>query len=173
MQKITTFSTLLLVVFFSTTYAQLPYYTGFDNTAQQAGWAEYKKGVTTSADWSYSSFTSYSTPNCLYKNYTPGVTGVTDDWFVSPAFTIPTGGKMDSIRYAFSGFSVPGAGDTIALYLLNGSQNPSLASSKTLLFDFRNTEYVTDNTYRIKSNINLSASSGQSYFAIRYRNAVT
>lgn len=149
----------------------LPYYSGFDNTSQQTGWTEYKKAATTFSHWGYASFSAYSAPNCIVHDYSPstGIT-LTDNWFVSPVFSINNGGKLDSIRYKFSGFSQPVAGDTVAIYLLNGSQDPSLATSKQLLFDFRNTEYITDNTYRVKTNINLPALSGSSYIAIRYRN---
>jgi len=150
----------------------LPYSTGFDNTPQQNGWTEYKKAATTFSHWNFSSANAFSTPNCISHDYSPstGIT-LTDNWFVSPSFSIVNGGSLDSIRYMFSGFSVPGNNDTVAIYLLNGSQDPSLATSKTLLFDFRGTDYNADNTYRIQTNINLPSSPGLSYFAIRYRNS--
>jgi hypothetical protein len=164
----------LITLFNNALQAQvtLPYYTGFDNASQQNGWAEYKKAATTFSHWGYASVSAYSAPNCISHDYSPstGIT-LTDNWYVSPSFMIPSGGKLDSIRYMFSGFSTPVTDDTIAIYLLNGSQDPALATSKTLLFDFRNADYVTDNTYRIKTNIMLSASGGASYFAVRYRNS--
>lgn len=149
----------------------LPYYSGFDNANQQNGWVEFKTASTQYSHWLYGSQDAYSAPNCLSHSYSPS-TGIklTDNWFVSPGFAIPNGGKLDSIRYSFSGFSQPEIGDTIAIYLLNGSGNPSAATNKTLLFDFRGSEYIIDNTYRMKSNIILPQSEGLSYFAIRYRN---
>lgn len=149
----------------------LPYYSGFDNVAEKTGWVEFKKAATTFSHWSYAGFGAYSPTVCLSHDYSPstGIT-LTDNWYVSPAFNIPNGGKLDSIRHKFSGFSQPQAGDTIALYLLNGSQDPSLATSQKLLFDFRNSEYITDNKYRAKTNIQLLPSNGLSYLAIRYRN---
>lgn len=148
----------------------LPYYSGFDNATQKAGWTEYKKGATTFSHWGNSGG-GYSAPNGISHDYSPstGIT-LTDNWYVSPAFSITNGGRLDSIRYKFYGMSVPAADDTIAIYLLNGSQNPSLASSKTLLVDFRNTDFINDYVYKIKTNINLTASNGLSYIAIRYRN---
>lgn len=150
----------------------LPYITGFDNANQQNGWQEYKTAATQFSHWGAASNNAFSAPNCMNHGYSPssGIT-LTDNWFVSPSFSIPNGGQLDSVRYMFSGFSVPQAGDTIALYLLTGSQDPRQATSKTLLFDFRGTEYIADFTYRIKSNIPLPASSGSSYLAIRYCNA--
>lgn len=149
----------------------LPYATGFDDTNQKNGWTEYKKAATQFSHWTYASNNAHSAPNCVGHDYSPstGIT-LTDNWFVSPGFNIAGGGKLDSVWYAFSGFSVPAAGDTIALYLLNGSQDPAAATSKTLLFDFRDSLYQTDNTYRARTNITLPASSGMSYIAIRYRN---
>jgi hypothetical protein len=148
----------------------LPYITGFDNSAQQNGWTEYKKADTTFSHWSFGGG-GYSLPNCVAHDYSPatGIT-LTDNWFVSPGFSITSGGKLDSIRYKFSGFSTPGAGDTIALYLLNHSPNPAFAISKILLFDFRGTEYVNDYIYHLKTNITLPSSGGICYLAIRYRN---
>jgi len=149
----------------------LPYSTGFDNTSEQNGWVEYKTAATQHSHWNYGSANSYSTPNSVGHDYSPstGIT-LTDNWFVSPGFSITSGGQLDSIRYSFSGFSTPDAGDTVAIYLLNGSQDPSAATSKTLLFDFRGTEYITDNVYRIKTGINLPSLNGLSYLALRYRN---
>lgn len=149
----------------------LPYFSGFDTTSQQAGWMEYKKGSTQFSHWSYASFGAFSAPNSVGHDYSPstGIT-LTDNWFVSPGFAIANGGKLDSIRYSFSGFSTPVDGDTIGIYLLKGSQDPAAASAIELLFDFRGSEYQTDNTWRAKTNIALTASTGLCYLAIRYRN---
>lgn len=166
-------ATLSLVIFLSNqsnAQVTLPYFSGFDNTEQQNDWIEYRTASNQFNSWGYSSTDAYSDPNCISHSYAPstGVT-LTDDWYVSPGFSIANGGKLDSIRYKFSGFSVPEIGDTIAIYLLSGSADPASATSKTLLFDFRGDEYLTDNTYRMQSDIPLAASSELSYLAIRYR----
>ncbi len=149
----------------------LPYYSGFDNSQQQNDWVEYKTAATQFSHWEYRSTNAYSDPNCIGHDFSPstGIT-LTDNWFVSPGFSITNGGKLDSIRYKFTGFSVPDIGDTVAVYLLNGSPDPAAATSKTLLIDFRGNEYLADDTYRIKSDITLPPSNGLSYLAIRYRN---
>lgn len=155
-----------------TAQISLPYYSGFDDATQKAGWKEYKKAATTFSHWGYGGAgNSYSQPSSIGHDYSPS-TGIslTDNWYVSPGFVITGGGFLDSIRYMFSGFSVPQAGDTIALYLLNGSPDPALANMKTLLFDFRDTEYSPDNVYRIKTNLSLNGSVDSAYLAIRYRN---
>jgi hypothetical protein len=149
----------------------LPYYSGFDNTAEQSGWVEFKKGSTQYSHWGYNGFSAYSAPKSLSHDYSPstGIT-ITDNWYVSPGFVITNGGKLDSLRYMFNGFSVPDYTDTIAIYLLTGSQNPSLASQITLLFDFRNNDYSNDYTYHLLAPIDLLGSSQTQYFTIRYRN---
>ena len=156
-----------------TSFAQvaLPYYSGYDTAGEKAGWAEYKKAATTFSHWGYAGANAFSAPNCISHDYSPstGIT-LTDNWFVSPGFSLNNGGTLDSIRYMFSGFSVPQEGDTIALYVLHGSQDPALAESKTLLFDFRDSEYVTGFAYHMKENIALPAFDGLSYLAVRYRN---
>ena len=78
---------------------------------------------------------------------------------------------MDSIRYKFGGYSTPEDRDAIGIYILTGFQNLSIATSKTLLFDFRNDEYIPDYTNKIKTDITLPPLEGISYFAIRYRNS--
>jgi len=150
----------------------LPYYTGFDDDAQKADWVEYKLAATTFSHWqSVGVGGAFSAPSAIGHDYSPstGIT-LTDNWYVSPGFMIANGGSLDSIRYAFSGFSVPEEGDTVGLYLLNGSPDPQLSTSQTLLFDFRGDDYNTDATYRIKTAIDLPASIDSSYLAIRYRN---
>lgn len=149
----------------------LPYATSFDSPALQTGWVQYQKGATNASQWGYSNSNPSSAPMSLSHDYAPA-TGITlvDDWYISPAFEIPNGGNLDSVRYMFSGFSVPGAGDTVAIYLLQGSPDPDLAT-KVLLFDFRDGEYTADNTYRTKTDLSLDAYSGMSYIAFRYRNS--
>jgi len=171
MKNITLTIGFLLLTHFTFSQVTLPYSTGFDNTSEQNGWVEFKKEATTFSHWNFSSSNSNSSPNCISHEYSPssGIT-LTDNWFVSPAFEIESGGNLDEISYMFSGFSVPGTDDTIAIYLLQGSQDPDIAT-QVLLFDFRNSEYVADNTYRTKENIDLPAFSGLSYLAIRYKNS--
>jgi hypothetical protein len=148
----------------------LPYYSGFDSNDQKNGWEEYKTAATEFSHWTYAGFGAFSDPNYVGHDYSPstGIT-LTDNWFVSPGFSIAGGGKLDSIRYMFSGFSMPADGDTVGIYLLTGAKDPATAT-KTLLFDFRGSEYMADNTYRVKTNLTLPAAGGLSYLAIRYRN---
>lgn len=170
MKKIVLFGSILIG---NLTFAQvtLPYSTGFDSPALQTGWVQHMKAATNATQWDYSSANPNSAPFSLSHDYAPA-TGITlvNNWFVSPAFEIPSGGNLDSISYMFPGLSVPTTDDTVAIYLLQGSQDPDLAN-KILLFDFRDVEYIADNTYRTKTNLALDAYSGLSYLAIQYRSS--
>lgn len=163
---------LITVVNYSNLSAQT-YTTGFDNAGEQAGWTEYRAGVIDPFyEWEYSTFGEHSAPNCLIHNYPVGGTEASDDWFVSPAFDFSQGGTIDTVWHSFSGFGLPIAGDTVAIYVLNGSADPELATSKTLLFFFTDTNYVNDNTWRMKTNIGIPNLPGESFIAFRYKTIV-
>ncbi len=165
----TILSALLLQATLSNAQTPLPYYTGFDNAAQTAGWQEFRKGnADPNYKWMYASFTAYSAPASLFHHYPVGGTVMTDDWFVSPGFSIPSGGRVDSIRSAFAGFGVPGTADTVALYLLKGSPDPALATSKTLLLDYRGVDYTNNDTWTAHS-FPLASATGTCYLAVRYK----
>jgi len=147
----------------------LPYYTAFDTPQQQQGWEVYRLGVTPLATWVISNVQSYSAPGSIYHGYPVGGTEVTDDWFVSPGFDFSAGGSVDSVRSNFSGFGVPSLQDTVAIYLLSGAQDPALASSQILLFDFRGSNYQNDNVWRLTQDIAIPPVAGQSFLAFRYK----
>lgn len=151
----------------------LPYFTGFDNSAEKAGWTEYKLGVNSDPyKWEYASFSAFSSPNCLRHDYPVGGSQQTDDWFVSPQFDFSSGASIDSLRYAFTGFGTPNAGDTIGIYLLSGSQNPAQASSITMLYSFTDSTYLNDNIWYQMGSLSIPAGSGASYIAFRYTTVV-
>lgn len=152
----------------------LPYATGFDNDEEKEGWGIFSLSPEDDAfsEWRYITTSPYSAPECISHNYPVGGTLVTDHWFVSPGFLVPAGGMVDSIWASFSGFGVPGPGDTVALYLLTGSPNPEVAHTRILLFDFRDSNYVNDHTWR-KFSVEIPPSPAHlvdnSYLAIQYR----
>lgn len=150
----------------------LPYYSGFDNAAERDGWQIFRTGENALANWGIASVGGFSPTSCINHDYAPSSGAiVADDWYVSPGFLLPAGGSLDSVRYFFSGFSVPADDDTIGVFLLTGSQNPSSATSITLLADFRGDLYQADATYRLLDAISLPATQETAYIAIRYRNA--
>jgi hypothetical protein len=169
-----TVMTAVLACFILTLSAQveLPYYSGFDNTAERAGWQVYRTGENALATWNNPPAGGFSPASCISHDYAPSSGAVlADDWYVSPGFLIPAGGTLDSVRYLFSGFSVPAVDDTIGIFMLTGSKNPANATSITLLADFRGDLYQADATYRRLHSVALPATQETAYIAIRYRNA--
>ncbi len=173
-KNFTTFVVMTASLLFLNLNAQtpLPYFTGFDNLQGQTGWTTYKKISTTSSSWNYVSappnYSAYSTPSCAIHFYPVG--DLTLDWLVSPPFNFSAGGNIDSVRYAFAGFSpTPLVADTVAIFLLRGSPDPDLATSKVQLIDFRNTNYINDGVWRISTNIPIPAGPGQSFIAFKYK----
>lgn len=152
-------------------YAQtaLPYFSGFDNATQKNGWQIFRKGDPALNNWQYAATVPYSGTDCIYHGYPVGGSVATDDWFVSPPFTITSNGKLDSLRYSFSGFGVPAVGDTLAIYIIKGNADPALATTKTIIHDFRGDKYTNDNTWRLLSNITIPQTTGTFYIAIRYK----
>jgi len=163
----------LLIPLFLTlsSYSQnpLPYYTGFDNTQEQNGWAEYKKGINTNSSWFYGAFSPYSAPNNLSHYYPVGGSQVTEDWFVSPSIDLTNGGVIDSIWHAYGGFGMPFGDDTVALYLLTGNQDPSLSTSRTLLILLSDSTYINDDVWRYHTQINISSTIESAYLGIQYK----
>jgi hypothetical protein len=150
----------------------LPYFSGFDNATQKNGWQIFRKGATGTYNFLYSTTEPYSGTESIYHDYPVGGTTITDDWFVSPGFTLPSGGKLDSIRHHFSGFGTPATEDTLAIYMLTGNADPALAISKVLLYDFRGANYVNNSTWNQTTNLLIPSSATPVYIAIRYKTIV-
>jgi hypothetical protein len=148
---------------------QTTYYTGFNTAAEQTGWTNFRKNAAASTySWEVNSGGYGSSGNCLRHDYPVGASTVTEDWYISPPFDFSAGGKIDSLRTSFSGFSTPSPGDTVGIYLITGSATPTLATSRIKLFDFRGSEYNNDGSWRLKTNITIPNKSGQSYLAFKY-----
>ncbi|MEX0966919.1 MAG: T9SS type A sorting domain-containing protein [Bacteroidia bacterium] len=151
----------------------LPYYSAFDDASQQDGWEEYETGTDSDPyHWNFASFAAYSPPHSLNHNYPVGGSERTDDWFVSPEFDFSNGATIDSLRYVFTGFGTPMDGDTIAIYLINGSKDPETATTRTILYNFTDSTYENDNVWRKLEALNIPATSGQSHIAFRYTTIV-
>lgn len=153
----------------------LPYYESFDTggsnfPVQQLGWTTYNKGAANSdLAWYATIHNPYTEPNAL--TYTCGgatMSSVIDQWCVTPVFAFPFGGKIDSLRSYSYGGAIPGNADTIAIYLLKGSPDPALATSRQLLYDFRGANYSQGNWNKVM-NLNIPAMSGNCYIAFRYK----
>ncbi len=161
----------LLIISFLLVQSQLnaqSYYTGWDNTTETNGWIQFNKGdVSHPYEWEFDNSTFKSPDNSLVHYYPVGGTIPTDNWFISPVFDFYGGGQIDTLWKNYSGFGIPVLGDSIALYLLNGSTDPDLAT-KTLLYNFTDSTYIGDAIWSKDSNITIPPTSGNSYLAFRY-----
>ena len=114
-------SIFLLFVAIANCQEALPYSTDF---AEDDGeWTQYRTGTT--PDDTYTWQISFGE---LQHFYPVGGTELTNDWMVSPELDLANGGAISSLDYKFSGFGFPFDLDTIAVYLITGSQNPSEAT---------------------------------------------
>ncbi len=173
MKTILPFRLLLVafIIFAFTGKAQLvlPYNAEFNNATDLLDWTEYQLVPASYSEWSINSTGGVDGTGFISHDYAPSTAdSIADDWYVSPEFNIPNGGTLDSIRFKLSGLSVPEAGDTLGIYLLIGSSDPSLATSKILLYDYRDTTYNADFTWNLITNISLPASVGSCYIGLRY-----
>ena len=150
----------------------LPHYMDFDNGRGQ-NWALFTNGGSNPDDftWNITIHNPYSEPQVLTHTCNANSSGVADNWRVSPAFSFASGGKIDSVRSFLSALGAPGIagpGDTIGIYLLKGSNDPALASSVTLLYNFWTSSLVKD-VWVKTTNIVIPPTPGNSYIAFRYR----
>lgn len=144
------------------------YYTGFDDDSSRAGWKEFREKYEAIQHWEYDNTNYFSPGTSLYHEYPVDSEEYVDDWMVSPPFTVGTSAAIDSLRFRFSGFGTPVAGDTIAVYLLTGSSDPTL-STHTLLYDFRGEKYQNDAAWHLLEDIDIPSSPDTQYLAFRYR----
>lgn len=158
---------ILILVAIPFGFAQNTYYTGWDNAAENAGWTQLQKGDVGLYKWEKDASTSVSSDSCLAHYYPVGGSVPTDNWFISPAFDFSAGGWIDTLWHNYAGFGSPMAGDTIVLYLLNGSSDPDLAT-KTVLYNFTDSTYTADNTWYEHLMIPVGTHAGNSYLAFRY-----
>ena len=162
---------LTMAVFSVAAQVNLPYNSGFEGSPEQTGWVQYKKGTQSSFyEWEYVPSQGFGNSTALMHYYPVGGSVASDDWFVSPAFLIPTGGTLDSLRYSFTGFGLPQTDDTVFVYLLFGDQDPDVANNTTILYEFTGSNYQNDGTWRLLNPITLPAQpAGDSYLAFRYK----
>lgn len=140
----------------------LPYYCDFEENGTD--WVQYRLGPTSDE------FYTWEFVNDELTHYYPvGGDDVTDDWMVSPEFDFSNGATLDSVRHKSGGFGFPFGLDTIALYLVNGAENPDLASTVTLLFLYTHSEYSPDNTWQSLYDIEIPSIEGESHIAFRYK----
>lgn len=169
------FYTGFLILFFSNfdACAQI-YRTSWDNATERQGWTQYQLGLDSNSIWGYTPVAVLTGEVLIHSAPPASNTNVTDNWIVSPVFNFSAGGSIDSLIFNLSGVNVPAMNDRLGIYLVNGSQNPSLGSWQ-LLKQFDSTDYVQNaGTYQnLAAAITIPKISGSSYIAFRYKTIQT
>ena len=162
----------LLIISFLLVQSQLnaqSYYTGWDNTTETNGWIQFNKGdVSHPYEWEFDN-SAFKSPDNSFSTLLPLLV---EQYLLTIGLylqflTFIGGGQIDTLWKNYSGFGIPVLGDSIALYLLNGSTDPDLAT-KTLLYNFTDSTYIADAIWSKDSNITIPPTSGNSYLAFRY-----
>lgn len=146
------------------------YYSGFDNAGQTAGWQQFRKGYLSVSQWTLPTFGAYSPPAMLHHDYPVGSAGTdtTVDWYVSPVFDFSAGGMIDSLKVRI--YSITGSGtpvDYLGLVLLQGSNDPSLAT-QTVLANLSGM-VSSANVWEDTGNFAIPPTAGLCYVGIKYR----
>lgn len=147
----------------------LPYASGFDNGAQQAGWAQYRTGHLSNYDWVITSAGSVSAPNHLWHDYPVGgaATDTVQDWYVSPPFDFSAGASL-TLKvnvYSITGSSLPS--DALRIMLLTGSNDPDEAAV-SLLADLTPLVTSSGDFTQIPA-VTIPPTAGTSYIAFYYQ----
>ncbi len=113
----------------------LPYTTGFDNAAQQAGWQEYRTGYLSNYSWGMNTLEPPSAPNRLWHDYVVGgnESDTVRDWWVSPAFEFSAGAVFTCKVNVFAIMGSAQPADACTIMLLAGSADPTLATVTPLM----------------------------------------
>lgn len=166
---------LLCFIFFGSVFcvnaqAVLPYYTGFDNAAEKAGWVQFRKGWTGSGGWGIAPNSGFSPPSYLGHDYPIGasVGDTTIDWYVSPQFDFSSGAKIDSLKINVYTTGSVSPADHIGIYLLETSNDPSLSNTIIPLADLTN---MHENNYYWKDTglFIIPARINPCYIGIKYK----
>lgn len=137
---------------------------------ERQGWSQYHLGTDSIASWSYTGVAVLAGEVLVHSSPSLSSSNLTDNWMVSPVFNFSAGGSIDSLVINLSGVSFPTNGDTLGIYLISGAHNPSLSTSKLLLKQYTNTDYIQNGgTYQNTPAITIPATSGNSYIAFRYK----
>lgn len=138
----------------------LPYYTGFDNAGEQAGWQGYVLGVNgTYGPWGFSAGT-------ISHDY--NTTGTVEDWFISPALNFTSQSKISlKIRvFVISGSINPT--DYIGIWHSSGSQDPNIGSYTEVV----NLTSIASSNFNqwIDTTVSLPFTVGTGYIGFKYMN---
>lgn len=165
---IAVFLLLITSVHLGAQVAELPYYSGFDNAAEQSGWQQYRQGYESSSEWSFGGGIApvgFSLPTCLSHDYNVGgqESQTVIDWFVSPAIHFPSESKME-LKLRVSGFSEP-LEDNLEIWFGMVNQNPAFGSFVPLA----NLSEMAPSQTWLDTIVDIPYTANEGYIGIRYK----
>ena len=171
MKKLTkTIAIIIGVLVGQNVQAQSLYYTGFDTDGEKANWTQFQKGKVQTAKWEVIG-NGVSGPSKLSHS---APTGDADkdslvNWYVSPKFDFSEGGVIDSLKFNYFCFmNTFFAEQVVQVYLLVGSKDPSLASSKTVLADFTSIYSGDNSLWKDTGKFVIPNTAGDCYIAFKF-----
>lgn len=172
MKQIFTLTFFVCILSITNAFAQsksLPYNTGFDNTAEQAGWDEMRLGINHTSQWSVGAGSAVSAPNSVYHDYPVGgtATDTVEDWYISPAINLSgTNNKLEFKTKVYTIFQKMPV-DFFAVYFSNGSKDPN-DGDYTLIMELTDSASSDFNKWLTISNLNLPSNVSNGFIAFRY-----
>lgn len=154
------FSFYLLLIFSTICFSQskpLPYFTGFDNSAEKDGWKEYRTGFQSSFSWNINGSISHD------YNVGGNSNDTVVDWMVSPPILFHTT-AFASMKVSTYGFSTP-TPDNCEVWFGTGNQDPSMGDFKLVAnLSYMGPQFKWNDTTFV---IPFTADSG--YLAFKYK----
>ena len=144
----------------STIFSQglsLPYYTGFDSPAEQAGWQQFRTGFLSNFDWDDNGE--------LYHDYNVGgiSTDTVIDWYVSPPLNL-TSTSLVTMKVQTSGFSTPTV-DNCEIWF--GTKDPNPETGNFVLI--ANLSYMLPQFQWLDTMVTISTVTDSGYIAFKYK----
>lgn len=138
----------------------LPYASGFDNTAEKAGWQQYRLGFSSPNKWAYDNSNSCSQPTVLYHDYNVGgkSTDTVKDWYVSPPLKI-TGPSTLRFKLSTTIF-----GTAVSVWFAKSIKDPSKGHYIKLL----DTSFSPSNRACLDISARLTTIADSGYIAFKY-----
>lgn len=158
--------TCCLFVILSAAHSQglsLPYVTGFDSPAEQAGWQQYRTGFLSTYAWGVGGggFSGMGVSHDYNVGGNPNDTVV--DWFISPPLNFTGQGQM-SLKVNTSGFSTPFP-DSFEILFGTNQQDPSNGNFTVIA----NLSYMQPQFQWLDTSITIPFVSDSAYIALKYK----
>ena len=135
----------------------LPYFTGFDTPAEQAGWQQFRTGFLSNFDWNNNGSISHD------YNVGGNPSDTVVDWYVSPPLNFTSTGIL-TMKIKTGGFSMP-TPDNCEVYFGTNYPNPSIGNFVLIA----NLSYMQPQYQWLDTIVNVPYTSDSGYIAFKYK----